>query len=58
MRVQICIRNPLTFKYAEGSNLPITLDTHKSEVRKATFVGKAYLVAVSSGKLNFSKAKE
>ena len=58
MRAHICIRKILTFKHAEGSNLPTSLSTQKEEVSKATFSGKACLVAVSSGKLNLSQAKK
>ena len=58
MSVHICIKETLTFKHAEAYNLHVAIATQKSEVRKATFAGKACLVAASSGKLNLSKAQE
>ena len=48
----------LTFIYSKESHLPIALATKRNDISKATFSGKAYLTAASSGKLNISRAQE
>ena len=58
MCVHVCIRQNITFTYAEGSNLPIALVTKRKKISKANFAGKNYFTAASSGKINISKAQE
>ena len=48
----------LTFNHSKDLHLPTALATKRNEVNKATFAGKAFLTAASSGRLNVSNAQE